>query len=244
MPRRHALSAVLFLWLAGCSEAPPPPTPDAAAAPVAGAAADNTESLPAPRIPESATSAQADTPAIEQLLRADDTLATAQARLGADQVVTRILPGAEGEEYEAWVLYPQDAERQAIASLDEAGEHPVAIVVENDAPDAASAWTRADGVRLGLSSTELETLNGRPFAFYGFGWDYGGTISDWRGGRLDPGADRAAPATLCAPVFADGAEPAGYPMGDSEFSSDLPVLRAHPPTVCRFVVELPGLAPG
>ena len=236
MPRRHALLAALLVSLAACGEAPspaadttpagaPPETAANEAAPAGSAPADGADAATA-----------ADFPPIEDLLRADDTLATAQARLGADQVVTRILPGAEGEDYEAWVLFPGDVERQAIATLDEAGEHPVAIVVENDGTDASSAWTRADGVHLGLDSTGLETLNGGPFAFYGFGWDYGGTISDWRGGKLDPGADRAAPASLCPPVFADGAEPDGYPIGDGEFVSDLPVLRAHPPRVCRFVV--------
>ena len=241
MPNRRVLLVALLVSIGGCGEAPPPAATADSAAPAADSETASAVQAP-PAVTDAAPEAATDFPAIEQLLRADDTLASAQARLGADQVVTRILPGAEGEDYEAWVLYPQDPERQAVASLDDAGEHPVAIVVENDATDATSAWMRADGVRLGLSSTELETLNGGPFAFYGFGWDYGGTISDWRGGRLDPGADRVAPAALCAPVFPEGAEPDGYPTGDSEFSSDLAVLRAHPPTVCRFVVEVAGAA--
>jgi hypothetical protein len=244
MPQPRVLLVALLVSIAGCSEAPPPAATADSAASAETASAVEAADATASAVTDATPEAAAGFPPIEQLLRADDTLASAQARLGADQVVTRILPGAEGEEYEAWVLYPQDPERQAVASLDEAGEHPVAIVVENDATDATSAWVRADGVRLGLSSTELETLNGGPFAFYGFGWDYGGTISDWRGGKLDPGADRVAPAALCAPVFPEGAEPDGYPTGDSEFSSDLPVLRAHPPRVCRFVVEVAGAPAG
>lgn len=47
------------------------------------------------------------------------------------------------------------------------------------------AWKTPSGVKVGSSLAELESLNGGPFAFSGFGWDYGGTVGDWLMGRLD-----------------------------------------------------------
>jgi len=32
----------------------------------------------------------------------------------------------------------------------------------------------------------LEEANDGPFLFLGFGWDYGGRVSDWLGGRMTP----------------------------------------------------------
>ncbi len=46
-------------------------------------------------------------------------------------------------------------------------------------------WKSSTGVFLGMSVYELEKLNGRPFKFSGFGWDYGGGVMSWEGGTLD-----------------------------------------------------------
>lgn len=37
-------------------------------------------------------------------------------------------------------------------------------------------WASKDGLRVGTSAAELERLNGGPFDFYGFGFDYGGQV--------------------------------------------------------------------
>jgi len=44
-------------------------------------------------------------------------------------------------------------------------------------------WKTAEGISTGTSLKELEILNGRPFHFYGFEWDYSGQVN-WDGGRL------------------------------------------------------------
>jgi hypothetical protein len=49
----------------------------------------------------------------------------------------------------------------------------------------SSRWGSSSGVRLGMTLKELEELNGKPFQFSGIGWDYGGGISGWDGGKLD-----------------------------------------------------------
>jgi hypothetical protein len=104
---------------------------------------------------------------------------------------------------------------------------------------AKSIWARADGVRLGLTSTELQAKNGRPFKFLGFEWDYGGAISDWRGGTLAPDGVSRGPVVLCPP----DPYPDDYPAGDSEFPSDDPRMLARPAAVCEFGVNLDFAAP-
>lgn len=47
-----------------------------------------------------------------------------------------------------------------------------------------SNWKTIQGVRLGTTLKELEKINGKPFSFYGFGWDLGGGASGWNGGKL------------------------------------------------------------
>jgi hypothetical protein len=216
---------LIVLSLAACRE----PGDAAPAAPSAATDAPAIES--APEAPPPAVEA---VPALESLLRPEDTLATARARLGAAQVVEEELPGAEGETASGWRLYPDDPERSIEVWLNEAGR-PQALFVRG----AKSIWARADGVRLGLTSTELQAKNGRPFKFLGFEWDYGGAISDWRGGTLAPDGVSRGPVVLCPP----DPYPDDYPAGDSEFPSDDPRMLARPAAVCEFGVNLDFAAP-
>ncbi len=55
-----------------------------------------------------------------------------------------------------------------------------------------SLWTTQKGLRIGTSLKELEKINGKAFNFFGFEWDYAGTV-DWNDGILD---DRKTFCTL------------------------------------------------
>ncbi|MFY2762959.1 hypothetical protein [Arenimonas sp. MALMAid1274] len=232
---RPALALLIALALAACSPAEPEAPASAAGAPPSDAtdAADAAPAAtPATEAPAAAASeaAPAEPPAMERLVHTQDTFATLQARLGAGNVVAEVLPGAEGETHDGWILFPDDPTRRLRVYLDDQGEHPSQLVADAQ----ATAWQRADGVRIGMDSNALETLNGTTFGFHGFGWDYGGAVVEWGGGTVAPDGDSAGSVTLCAPEFAEGAEPPGYPIGDAAFASDLPVVRAHPPVVCEF----------
>lgn len=63
-----------------------------------------------------------------------------------------------------------------------ASERPgfVSIYGENGQTD----WSTTNGITIGTTLEEVEKLNGQPFELYGFGWDYGGYVSDWKGGKL------------------------------------------------------------
>ena len=50
-------------------------------------------------------------------------------------------------------------------------------------PDAK--WRTSDGIRVGMPVSELARLNGAPLTFSGFGWEFGGMIEEWHGGKLE-----------------------------------------------------------
>lgn len=49
----------------------------------------------------------------------------------------------------------------------------------------SSVWRTAEGITLGTTLAQLQKLNGAPFKFSGFGWDYGGMILSWERGKLE-----------------------------------------------------------
>ncbi|MFD0726316.1 hypothetical protein [Lysobacter brunescens] len=228
MSMRLFTMLLVCLSLAACSES-------GDAAPASPSAAPEAATAPAVKAtPEAPQSAVETVPALESLLRPEDTLATAQARLGAAQVIAEELNGAEGETSPGWRLYPDDPERSIEVWLNESGR-PQALFVRGP----KSIWVRADGVRLGMTSTDLQAKNGRPFKFLGFEWDYGGAISDWRGGALAADGKTRGPVVLCPP----DPHPMDYPAGDSEFASDDPRMVSNPAIVCEFGVNLDFVAP-
>lgn len=48
-----------------------------------------------------------------------------------------------------------------------------------------SVWRTREGVTIGTHLQYLERLNGRTFTFSGWGWELGGRVCSWEGGRLD-----------------------------------------------------------
>jgi hypothetical protein len=128
------------------------------------------------------------------------------------------------------VLYPDDAKRRIDVFLDEGGTHPASLRIAAE----SSPWQRADGIRIGLTSKELQAMNGKPFEFLGFDWDYGGAITDWREGKLAAANGGGGPVQLCPPESV----PDHYPSGDSPFGSDDPGMRKSPATVCEFSVNI------
>lgn len=167
--------------------------------------------------------------------RADLGLAGLRQRYGADAVVLQELPLGEGETQSGAVIHPNDPTRRAyVYFVDGKIDGPISAIYVRD-PD--SIWTGPLGLKPGITSEELARINGRPFRFLGFDWDYGGYVSDWTEGLLskaflEPG--RLA-VRLAAPTLADGVNlPDGYPQGEGEFASDLPVVREQPPKVVEM----------
>ncbi|HYD87382.1 MAG TPA: hypothetical protein VEA80_07900 [Vitreimonas sp.] len=145
-------------------------------------------------------------------------------RYGAENVSTEIVPGPEGQSYEATLLYANDpARRLEIVWRDEAKTAPAAVSAEG------AGWTGPSGLAVGADLARVEELNGRPFRLWGFGWDYGGWVSEWNGGAF-------ASAGGCTPrVHFDARTPNNTSaLGDSEFASDSAEVRAADPAVTEI----------
>jgi hypothetical protein len=95
---------------------------------------------------------------------------------------TRIQLG-EGETAPGTVLYPGDSLRRAEILWQDTviRRRPARLVLRGN----RSLWQVDRGISLGTSLQELEQLNGRPFTLAGFGWDYGGVVTDSNLGSLD-----------------------------------------------------------
>lgn len=90
------------------------------------------------------------------------------------------IPGPEGMAIKAVVLYPDDPEKRIeVVYWDAAMEHVSSVRLGREATLAGP-----EGVRLGNGITDVEAANGSGFDLSGFGWDYGGYVTDWRGGKL------------------------------------------------------------
>lgn len=141
-----------------------------------------------------------------------------ESRFGKSNVVEETFPGAEGNgRYPALVVFPDDPRRRLELVLDAAD--PDAPIRELRVPSVGSLWHDVSGLRTGMSLAELVALNGAPVSFYGLGWDYGGTVQDWHGGRLANGVGE----TLFHRVTLAARSPAtqgSLPLGDGSFRSD------------------------
>jgi hypothetical protein len=110
---------------------------------------------------------------------------------------------------------------------------PARLILRGD----STRWSVAEGITLGTTLEELERLNGRPFTLAGFGWDYAGAVTDWRGGRL------ATPLGCCVKVYLEPpssaqTDPAyNSVLGDRDYSSDLDAMHRLKPTVQQIFID-------
>ena len=92
-----------------------------------------------------------------------------------------------------------------------------------------AAWSTKEGLRVGTTLAELERINGGPFQFSGFGWDYGGAVNA-RGKAL-----RGIGITIA--YTKNGETPAARQvMGERQFSSRHPALKSLGVAVSQIVI--------
>ena len=99
-----------------------------------------------------------------------------------------------------------------------------------------SPWVSKLGLRLGMKMSEVIALNGKTFTITGIGWDLGGNVVSWEGGKL---ANKNANVR-----FNDysenmgGLKEAEYNtiIGDREFDTNHPAIQKLNPTVDEFSV--------
>ena len=88
---------------------------------------------------------------------------------GAQNVVTGMVPGAEGEEMLATTVFPNDPDKaMRFAWLNDSTREGLGFV---DLPPSIDG---PRGVHVGMTVAEVLAINGKPFNVGGFWWDYGG----------------------------------------------------------------------
>ena len=141
-----------------------------------------------------------------------------EARFGKRNVREEANDGPEGSaSHPVLVVFPDDPRKRLEIVQD--AENPDAPIVELRITNPATQWRDANGLHPGMSLAELIALNGAPVSFYGLGWDYGGVVQDWRGGKLANAVD----VNVFHRIVLAARNPMGpveLPSGDSTFRSD------------------------
>ena len=147
----------------------------------------------------------------------------------------------EGETVPATFLFPSDPKRRIAIFWENDARSKGSVRVQIDGD--ASLWHTTGGITLGTPLKKLEQLNGRPFMLEGFNWDYSGTVTSWRGGKLDSAfepRDHSWRVVLrLSPVYADPnhvMSPAEQELiGEREFHSSHPEMQKLNPVVYQIL---------
>lgn len=149
------------------------------------------------------------------------------AAYGDEARVEEIYLG-EGIAEEGVVVYPDNPRNRLEIYWDAAFDatRPAFLRIRGD---GGTDWKTEGGLSIGTPIKEVERLNGRPFELYGFGWDYGGLVTDWKGGAFDGGLGLGFELTNEEETPVDV-------LGETILRSDDPTLRRLGPVVT--VLEL------
>lgn len=173
----------------------------------------------------------------------DASEASLKEAFGPENVVFKSVPGAEGMESNATVIFPNDPARTVTVFWydEEKRQRPATIQVEADYasdPEGTNPWKTeilwqsAQGLRIGSTLEEVETINGKPFQLSGFGWDYGGYATSWEGGKLDTVQGGCGLSVRFAPT----SEAPETVAGDTTLTSDGKDVRAAKPRVSELSI--------
>jgi hypothetical protein len=174
---------------------------------------------------------------------ADTTEVQLRARFGPENVSTGSVPdpnGAEGDRTEGTLLFAKDSDALLeIAWNDPVGKRQPAAIGRLA---THGRWRTSSGISLGTDLRTIEKLNGRPFSLLGLGFDMQGTVTSWRGGRLEAqsSVDCHVGIRLRVDSSADGAAMAALERqvtGDRVFSSGHPAMQALNPTVYELFIR-------
>ncbi len=137
----------------------------------------------------------------------------------------------EGETRPGTVLFDGTEDEVRIVWRDDAFRVPESIRI------IGRAWRTAGGLGVGTSLADLVRINGGSIAFYGFEWDYGGTVASWERGALAKAPGTGVVLTRDYDVQIDDALDRAT-IGDQLVSSDLRGLEAMRIRVNSIVLDL------
>jgi len=153
---------------------------------------------------------------------------------GRDAVQPLRVELGEGVTAPGTVLFATDSLRRLEVLWHDtvARERPTRLVLRG----SESRWQLPANISLGVGLRELERRNGRRFTLAGFGWDYGGVITDWEGGAL--AAQLPGVRLYLDPATAQY-QTAAYRevLGDRDYSSGTPAMQALNPRVYQIYID-------
>jgi hypothetical protein len=154
------------------------------------------------------------------------------ALYGKEALATNDIDLGEGMMTSGYLLYAGGKNRaEVIFPNEDNGMENLVVRISNKTGDWRMAGT---GLHVGSTLAELNELNGKPFDLYGFDWDYGGTVADWKGGKLTGVGVVTAYNNL--KFVGDKADKSL--LGDHVLSSDDPALAPIGITVAEIVVAI------
>lgn len=163
---------------------------------------------------------------------ATDTVTSVKQRYG-DDAVLQDLPGAEGETHQGLVLFPRAMDRRIeVAFIDDKTATVSGLTLRDTAK--TSRWSVA-GITIGASLAAVQKANGKPYVVSGFGWDYGGFVTDFKNGalgRMLPGG-----CSVTVRFGKDGNAPKALSGDGVKVSSDNPALLKFAPVVTEIGVN-------
>ena len=93
----------------------------------------------------------------------------------------------------ASIIYPNDPRRRLEVWWSDVDKRKDLYLISIN---GSSTWTGPGGLHLGLSLSDLEKLNRKPFKLRGFDKDNTATVSDWDHGALAALTGAARPASF------------------------------------------------
>jgi hypothetical protein len=168
-------------------------------------------------------------------ISSDDTERSLKQRYGKN-AETQDLSGAEGETSKGLVLFPKANDQRLEVSFADDKSKRVAGVTLRDVAKT-SKWN-VSGITIGSSLADVQKANGKPFMVAGFEWDYGGFVTDWKGGAL--GRPIQGGCTVTIRFDRKSAAPKSL-LGDGvKVASDNATLMKWAPVVAEIGVNFPG----
>lgn len=165
----------------------------------------------------------------------DDTERSLKQRYGKDAEM-QDLSGAEGETYKGLVLFPKAMDRRIEISFSENNAKRASGLTLRDTA-RTSRWN-VSGITIGSSLADVQKANGKPFLVAGFEWDYGGFVTDWKGGAL--GRPMQGGCTVTIRFDRKSGAPKSL-LGDGvKVASDNATLTKWAPVVAEIGVNFPG----
>ncbi len=145
------------------------------------------------------------------------------------------IDGPEGAEFKVSVLFPNSNEEVVLNWDDKLPYKKLhSVVINCDSAGYKGKWHTKLGLQPGIYLDKVVALNQKDFTISGFGWDYGGHIVSWEGGKLDNNKQTGRFADFGKNKIS-GSQQSSI-TGDTEFNVSLEAIKLLNPVLNQVTV--------